>query len=116
MYDGRYYMRAHWFQPQYGELFLELWNHYLKEVGGVERHHPFAFINLLRGEMYCLSHYAKAHAAACERVGLKVAKELGTTPQGHRNAYCRRLSEAGVAPEIARHCMHFSAQHTRREQ
>ncbi|NVL46870.1 site-specific integrase, partial [Pseudomonas syringae pv. actinidiae] len=78
----------------------------------IERDHPFAFINLSRepvGAMYTLTQYNKAHAAACERIGLSVGKALGTTPHGHRHAYGRRLSNAGIDKALIRRFMHHAS-------
>ncbi|WP_341650050.1 gamma-mobile-trio recombinase GmtY [Thauera humireducens] len=112
MHDGAYYKQAHWFVPEYGEWFLELWYRYLEQVARTERDHPFAFINLSRaplGGMYGLGQYNKAHAAACERIGLTVGKVLGTTPHGHRHAYGRRLKNAGIEPALIRRFMHHAS-------
>lgn len=112
MHDAAFYKQAHWFLPEYGELFLQLWHLYLNEVARVERDHPFAFINLRHspiGGMYCLAQYNKAHAAACERIGLTVAKSLGTTPHGHRHAYARRLTNAGVGEKFIQRFMHHAS-------
>ncbi|MBD9620815.1 gamma-mobile-trio recombinase GmtY [Pseudomonas sp. PDM07] len=108
-HDGPYYKQAHWFLPEYGEWFLDFWLRYLEQVAHVERNHPFAFINLSRdpiGAMYTLTQFNKAHAAACERIGLKVGKALGTTPHGHRHAYGRRLRNAGIDKALIRRFMH----------
>lgn len=113
MHDGPYYKQAHWFLPEYGEWFLQLWHRYLEQVARFERDHPFAFINLSRepaGGMYCLGQYNKAHAAACERIGLMVSKALGTTPHGHRHAYGRRLRNAGVDKPFIRRFMHHASE------
>jgi integrase len=59
--------------------------------------------------MYCLAQYNKAHAAACERIGLPVAKAFGTTPHGHRHAYGRRLSNAGVDKALIRRFLHHAS-------
>ncbi|WP_354687536.1 gamma-mobile-trio recombinase GmtY [Cupriavidus necator] len=112
MHDGPYYKQAHWFVPQYGEVFLQLWHRYLEEVACLDRDHPFAFINLRRsplGERYCLAQYNKAHAAACKRIGLQVGKALGTTPHGHRHAYGRRLMNAGIDRAFIRRFMHHAS-------
>jgi len=112
-HDAAYYKRAYWFLPEYGEWFLHLWHRYLEQVARVERGHPFAFINLNRepvGAMYTLTQYNKAHAAACERIGLTVGKALGTTPHGHRHAYGRRLRNAGVDKALVRRFMHHASQ------
>lgn len=111
-HDGPYYKQAYWFLPEFGEWFLNLWYRYLEQVVHVERDHPFAFINLSRepvGAMYTLTQYNKAHAAACERIGLTVGKALGTTPHGHRHAYGRRLSKAGIDKALIRRFMHHAS-------
>ncbi|MFM0363680.1 gamma-mobile-trio recombinase GmtY [Paraburkholderia sediminicola] len=112
MHDAAYYKQAYWFVPEYGEWFLHLWHCYLEQVARIERDHPFAFINLNRepvGAIYTLTQYNKAHAAACERIGLKVSKALGTTPHGHRHAYGRRLRNAGVDKALIRRFMHHAS-------
>lgn len=112
MHDGPYYKQAHWFLPEFGDWFLHLWHPYLEQVACVERSHPFAFINLNReplGGMYSLSQFNKAHAVACERIGLTVSKALGTTPHGHRHAYGRRLRNAGIDKMLIRRFMHHAS-------
>ncbi|WP_374604809.1 gamma-mobile-trio recombinase GmtY [Niveibacterium sp.] len=112
MHDGAYYKQAYWFLPEYGEWFLQLWQRYLQQVARVERSHPFAFINLNRepvGDMYTLTQFNKAHAAACERIGLTVGKALGTTPHGHRHAYGRRLKNAGIDEALIRRFLHHAS-------
>jgi integrase len=59
--------------------------------------------------MYTLTQYNKAHAAACERIGLTVSKALGTTPHGHRHSYGRRLRNAGVDKALNRRFMHHAS-------
>lgn len=111
-HDKPYYKRAYWFTPEYGEWFCQLWPLYLEQVIRVDRPHPFAFINLNRepvGSMYNLTQYNKAHAAACERIGLTVSKAYGTTPHGHRHAYGRRLRLAEVPKELIRRFMHHAS-------
>ena len=88
----------------------------MQEVADVplrQRKHPYAFINLYRapvGSIYSLDKYVIAHGRACERIGLRVAKNLGTTPHGHRHAYGRRLASAEVDPKIIMKCMHHSSE------
>ncbi|MCY1213738.1 hypothetical protein D9M68_365930 [compost metagenome] len=111
-HDAAFYKQAYWFMPEYGEWFQQLWHRYLEQVACFERDHPFAFINLNRepvGAMYTLAQYNKAHAAACERIGLTVSKALGTTPHGHRHAYGRRLRNAGVDKPFIRRFMHHAS-------
>lgn len=112
MHDAAYYKQAHWFLPEYGEWFLHLWPRYLEQVAQVERNHPFAFINIRRGSigaMYTIAQYNKAHAAACERIGLPVSKAMGTTSHGHRHAYGRRLQSAGIDKAFIRRFMHHAS-------
>jgi hypothetical protein len=116
-HDGEFYKRAYWFLPQYGEWFMQLWPRYLEQVARLDRSHPFAFINLHHepiGNMYTLAQYNKAHAAACERIGLTVSKELGTTPHGHRHAYGHRLRKAGIKEDMIRRFMHHASLESQR--
>lgn len=113
MHDGAYYKQAYWFLPEYGEWFLQFWLRYLTQVAQIERNHPFAFINLSRkplGAAYTITQYNKAHATACERIGLHVRKGLGTTPHGHRHAYARRLRNAGIDKSLVRRFMHHASE------
>jgi hypothetical protein len=110
--DNKYYMQAYWFIPEYGELFLQLWQKYLQEVARLDRNHPFAFINLDRapvGAMYCIDKYTKAHGAAIERLGMQVSKQAGTTPHGHRHAYARRLKKYGIDSMLIQRYMHHAS-------
>lgn len=111
--DEKYYMRPYWFKPDYGEQFMYVWYKYMEEVAEIpirlRNHHPYAFINLYReprGSIYVLDKFVESHRRACERIGLIVDKELGTTPHGHRHAYGRRLSAAGFNPAVIKKCMH----------
>lgn len=112
VHDGPYYKQAYWFVPNYSEWFRHCWYRYLEQVARIDRDHPFAFINLNRepvGAMYTLTQYNKAHATACERIGLTVGKALGTTPHGHRHAYGRRLKNAGIDEALIRRFMHHAS-------
>lgn len=110
--DAPYYMEARWFEPEYGRMFLNHWKLYLQQLVQVDRNHPFAFVNLGReplGAMYKLGQFNDAHAKACRRIGLKVDKQLGTTPHGHRHAYGRRLKKANFSEYFIQIFMHHSS-------
>jgi site-specific recombinase XerD len=110
--DEKYYMRAIWFMPQYGRWFKELWDEYLRQIVGISRTHPWAFVNLDRepiGAPYTIDKFQRAHAAACERIGLQAAKALGTTPHGHRHAFGQRLKQAGLDPAYIKLFMHHKS-------
>ena len=114
MHHGPYYKQAYWFLPEYGEMFLQVWQHYLEEVACLDLAPPIRGLSLTwrrepLGEMYCLSQYNKAHAAACTRIGLRVGKTLGTTPHGHRHAYGRRLRKAGIDKMLIRRSTHHAS-------
>jgi integrase len=113
LHDKAYYKVAWWFLPKWGGWFLKYWSLYLDQIVYVERDHPFAFINLSRepvGAMYTLAQYNKAHAAACERIGLTVSKALGTTSHGHRHAYGQRLKRAGIERKVKQRCLHHASE------
>lgn len=108
---GDCYKRAYWFPQGFGELFLTIWKRYLEQVARAgPRPHPFAFINFNQNacEMYCKLQYWRAHARACERIGLIVGKEMGTTPHAHRHAYGRRLVRGGLLREDRRRFLHHA--------
>ena len=56
--------------------------------------------------MYRMTHYHRAHERAVRRLNLVPAKNLGTTPHGHRHAYGRRLRGAAVDPLVRMRAMH----------
>ena len=114
--DEKYCMQAFWFKPAYAEQFLEVWQKYMEEVADIPlrlRRHPYAFMNInrdARGGIYALDKFVTSHGRACERIGLQVAKRLGTTPHGHRHAYGRRLAAAGIEPSLIKKCMHHATE------
>jgi integrase len=114
--DEHHYMRPYWFKPEFSEQFLFVWNKYMEEVADIplnQRRHPFAFMNIGRepkGGIYSLSKFEVSHGRACERIGLTVAKHLGTTPHGHRHDYGHRLTLAGFNPAFIKKCMHHSSE------
>jgi integrase len=114
--DDRFYLQAYWFKPDYAELFLEIWNKYMEQVADIplrQRKHPYAFMNIYRapkGSIYSQGKFELSHGRACERIGLSVERRLGTTPHGHRHAYGRRLSKAGLDPAVIKKCMHHSSE------
>lgn len=107
--DGRYFMQAFWFPPELGRLFLQLWKLYLRALVQIERTHPYAFVVLTglgAGRAYSIENYKQMHRRAVERIGLMVSRLRGTTPHGHRHAYGRRLTRAGVDPVLRKKALH----------
>jgi len=110
-------LKAYWFEPELAERFMYHWNLYLHQLAQLDRAHPWAFVNLngrTRGEPYNLGEFDKAHARACERIGLQVAKHLGTSLHGHRHAYGQRLEEAGFDPRFIQRFMHHASEDSQR--
>lgn len=102
-------MRAFWFEPMYGEWFMHFWDLYMRELAGVTRNHPFAFVNLNQeplGAIYTMAQYNKAHAAAVRRIGMPVSKAMGTTPHGHRHAFGWRTKQGGMREIEIQRMMH----------
>lgn len=101
--------RAQWFVPQLGSVFMHVWERYLAELVYLQRSHPYAFVNVIRGqkgEIYKKATFRQAHFEAVQRVGLTPSRMLGTTPHGHRHAYGTRLARAGVPGEDIQYYMH----------
>lgn len=110
--DGRYFMQAFWFPTDLGRLFLQLWKLYLRQLVPIERAHPYAFVVLTGpgvGGMYNLENYKQMHRRAVERIGRAVSRLGGTIPHGHRHAYGRRLTRAGVDPVLRKKALHHKA-------
>ncbi|MCE1204920.1 MAG: hypothetical protein LWW79_09990 [Holophagaceae bacterium] len=107
--DENSYMRAYWFIPKFGEVFLTLWYRYMEQLAQLDRSHPFAWVNFTqepKGGMYTMGQYRRAHTRACQRIGLVIGKEVGTTPHGHRHAYGRRLVAGDFQPSEIKMFMH----------
>lgn len=108
--DKRWYMQVHWFsKAKYGTLFFDIWKRYLEQVTTVERQHPYAWVNLSRGNtggIYTVSSYLKSLQRAVERIGLVYGKQFGTTSHGPRHAYGQRARRAGVNEIIIQRVMH----------
>lgn len=114
--DAEHYIQPFWFIPDYAELFMQIWEKYMEEVADIPlwlRRHPYAFMNIYRepkGSIYSLDKFISSHGRACERIGLRVDRQLGTTPHGHRHSYGRRLAAAGVPSKLIKKCMHHSTE------
>jgi integrase len=108
---GSKFIRANWFTPDYGEVFMDLWKRYLEQALNTNRAHPFAFVNIHShpGAPYTISQFERAHGAAIERIGLHVSKAEGTTVHGHRHDYAQQLKDAGIESEYIRICLHHSS-------
>lgn len=102
------YMHIHWFPMWSGELFLKLWNLYLIPRSLKSCAHPFAFVTE-EGHPHSVDSFCRAHARACERIGLTPAKMLGTTPHGHRHAYGQRMTDAKIAPLYRKKALHHKS-------
>jgi hypothetical protein len=110
--DGDYYMRAWWYEPTYGKLFLHIWDRYIEQVAMLERHHPFAFVNLDRepkGGMYTIDTFRAAHEQAVRRIKLPYGKVYGTTEHGHRHSYAQRLRRAGISQKMMQTFLHHKS-------
>ncbi|MYM26493.1 tyrosine-type recombinase/integrase [Duganella sp. FT135W] len=110
--DEKHYMRAYWYSPEYGQWFKQFWDLYMLQLASIERHHPFAFVNINRdpiGQVYSLENYYSSHESAVRRIGLPYGKQHGTTAHGHRHSYGRRLRRAGFDPLFIQKFMHHKS-------
>lgn len=101
-------MDVYWFPQWAGELFWKLWILYLMQRVQKECNHPFAFVTL-DGKPYALDSFENQHRRAVERIGLTVAKALGTTPHAHRHAYGQRLADAEIDPIYRKKALHHKS-------
>lgn len=108
--DG--YIQLHWFPSDFGRLFLKLWREHLHYLAAIERHHPYAFVSYEKrslGKPYTLNAFNENYAAAMARIGLSTAKLEGRSPHGHRHAYGRRLTRAGIDPIMRKKALHHTS-------
>lgn len=106
------YIQIHWFPAEFGLLFRKLWREHLLYLTTVERHHPYAFVSYEKsvlGQPYKLSAFNENYANALARIGYDTAQVEGRSPHGHRHAYGRRLTRAGIDPIIRKKAMHHSS-------
>jgi integrase len=107
--DEEWFMQVHWFPEKYGVWFMQIWQLYMGQIANIERHHPFAWVNVNRsnaGGIYTISQYEKALSNAVERIGLVHGKVYGTTPHGGRHAYGQRARKGGIDGIILQRLMH----------
>ncbi|TDR46768.1 phage integrase family protein [Tahibacter aquaticus] len=103
------YAVVRWFPTEWGRVFLRLFGLYLNQQRPESVGHPYLFVcdhGAQSGRPYTLQSYRQAHAVAVRRLGLNVAKALGTTPHAHRHAYGRRLAAAKLPKGTVQIAMH----------
>jgi len=102
------YIDVHWFPLWSGEMFLKIWTLYMIQRIQKACDHPFAFVTA-EGKPYAIDSFMFAHRRAVERIGLTPAKDLGTTPHGHRHAYGQRLQRLDVTKPTIKKAMHHAS-------
>ncbi|HXE98268.1 MAG TPA: gamma-mobile-trio recombinase GmtY [Dongiaceae bacterium] len=103
-----HFMYVNWFPQWASELFWKLWVLYMAQRAQLECDHPFAFVTQ-KGKPYALDSFERQHRRAVERIGLQVAKAMGTSPHGHRHAYGQALSDAEVHPIFRKKALHHKS-------
>jgi integrase len=110
LHDHRdYFIQLHWFPTDFGRLFLKLWKEHLFYLANTDRHHPYAFVSYEQdslGQPYTLNAFNKNYSSAMARIGLSTSKAEGRSPHGHRHAFGRRLTRAGVDPVMRKKALH----------
>ncbi|MGL5487970.1 MAG: gamma-mobile-trio recombinase GmtY [Shewanella sp.] len=107
--DSRsHFMYVNWFPQWAGKLFWQLWIFYMAQRAQLVCNHPFAFVTQ-RGKPYAIDSFERQHRRAVERIGLQVAKAMGTSPHGHRHAYGQALADAGIDPIFRKKALHHKA-------
>lgn len=110
--DDHWFMHVHWLPDgtgsEFGQWFMQVWRLYMEQIQGIERNHPYAFINIDQsvGGIYTIDQYNKALKNAVERIGLIFGKVHGTTAHGFRHAYAQRARRGGIDPVIIQRIMH----------
>ncbi|MFM5192135.1 gamma-mobile-trio recombinase GmtY [Aeromonas media] len=107
--DSRsHFMYVNWFPQWAGNLFWKLWVLYMAQRAQLACNHPFAFVTK-KGRPYAIDSFERLHRRAVERIGLQVAKAMGTSPHGHRHAYGQALANAGIDPIFCKKALHHRA-------
>jgi integrase len=104
------YLQVYWRNPIYAKVFRDCYCKYI-ECRPLVRSHPYAFI-VSSEELrpMTIKAYEKVHATAVRRIGLIPAKNLGTTPHGHRHATGKYLSKAGFSRKVVMKIMHHASE------
>ena len=110
-------MSVHWRCPAYGQLFLVLWQRWLRERALLAPNHPWAFVTTKKGQrgqgkpgsVYTIASFVAAHRRAVERIGLVPAKANGTTPHGHRHAMGQYMVGADMAAAAIMKILHHAS-------
>ena len=106
------YLSVHWFPRFYGQVFLQLWNSYLRCRAVLKTDHPYAFVSFTSrdlGNPYTINAFGSNYTTGLKRIGLKRCKAMGFGPHGHRHSYGRRLVEGGADALVIRKCLHHSS-------
>lgn len=108
--DG--YLIVNWFPPVFGEIFLQLWQDYIRCLAHIDRHHPYAFVSFHSqsyGQPYTLNAFNYNYAQGLRRIGLLPSKANGLSPHSHRHSYARRLRRCGVGELEIKKCLHHAS-------
>lgn len=110
--DADGYLEVYWFPAIFGEVFSKLWREYTRFLIGIDRNHPYAFINFHKdhiGKPYTLNAFHYSYRQGLKRIGLKPCKADGLSAHSHRHSYGRRLRRAGIHEIIIKKCLHHSS-------
>lgn len=101
---------AFWYPRLWGKLFTYLLRFYLL-YSRPRSSLPWLFLTL-DGLPMTGKAFAERHIDAVRRAGLRIAKELGTTPHGHRHSYAQRLESAKEAGSLDAKTVMICLHHT----
>lgn len=105
--EGKF-MPVFWCPTWAGELFMKLWVLYMAQRSRLRCDHPFAFVTET-GKPYAINDFMGQHARAVERIGLVVAKMLGTSVHGHRHCYGQRITDYELDPLARKKALHHKS-------
>jgi len=109
--DKRGFFQVVFAPPEKAKDFLLAWGNYLKYQRidcPDDFFHPYAFTNS-KGHPETIKNFQRLHHAAVERIGLEVAKYLGTSDHGHRHAFGFRLQSYGLSQIEIQKAMHHKS-------
>lgn len=106
------YIQLTWFPCYLGIIFAKLWKQYLYCLLPIERNHPYAFVSFSKnyiGKPLTLNAFNQNYNAALARIDIDNSKVEGFSRHGHRHAFGRRLTRAGINPLIIKKALHHSS-------
>lgn len=101
-----------WLCTEAAEMFWELHKIYMGKLRPTLTGHPYYFVNLGGAEYgapLSIKKIQQQWSTCCDRIGIQVSKDLGTSPHGARSFYAQAYEEAEANPKIIQSALHHTS-------